>query len=109
VLDNTCYVNLQVAEAPFWRCGSSLESASLACSYIFGETDPQGPAAIIARGRGMIYGFATTCPSQDEHRPHAGELMAMAHYVDPIAGAPGVGTALPVPPLRGPSPRLQIM
>ncbi len=63
-----------------------------ASKYDFATPDPSKPQTIVASDRGLVYGFATTAPSQDADMAGQGELCAL--YVDPEYWGRGIGTAL---------------
>ncbi len=60
--------------------------------YDFSNLDALKPRTIVAAGKGLIYGFATTTSSRDQELPDHGELCAL--YVDPVKWGRGIGHAL---------------
>jgi ribosomal protein S18 acetylase RimI-like enzyme len=60
--------------------------------YDFSNVDALKPHTIVLTESGVVRGFATTAPAQDQNMPDFGELCAL--YVDPDHWGRGIGVTL---------------
>jgi GNAT superfamily N-acetyltransferase len=71
---------------------SNLQPEDRAQRYTFGAVSPSSPRTLVAVESGVIRGFATIAPAQDESRASPAELNAL--YVDPDCWGRGIGADL---------------
>jgi ribosomal protein S18 acetylase RimI-like enzyme len=71
---------------------TGLRAEDRAKRYTFGDASESRPKTLIATESGVIVGFATISPAQDDERTSPAELNAL--YVDPDCWKRGIGSAL---------------